>query len=450
MPDVAFEDWSATDLLDAFRDQRATPLDAADAYLARIARYDASLNSFLTVEPRQVTAAAARSTARYAAGTARPLEGLPIAVKDMIDTAGLRTTYGSAIFRDHVPATDARVITALQNAGAIVLGKTATHEYAWGITTDGHAYRPTRNPWDTARTAGGSSGGSAVAVAARLAPVAIGTDTVGSVRIPAAFCGVIGFKPTFGAIDRGGVFQLAPSLDHVGLIARTVDDVRLLWKMCAQGPPAPTERTAPPDVRIGAYLPPEGPGRLAVSRLREQLNRIGLRTQTIAPFAEDALAVAAVVVGFEGLRVHRQKGLWPTRHAEYEPDVATRLSTAQQLSDGDYASAKLARVGIREKAAEILETFDLIISPVSLAQPLHLDDRSDASRTAFRRQVMSQTALANLIGAPTLTLPVGLDGSGLPLGAQLMAAPGRDGFLLDVAARIAEVTSPSSAPPSVL
>lgn len=449
MPDAAFEDWSASDLLAAFRAGRATPLEVVDAYLERIARFDTLLNSFVTVEPRRAVAAAARSTARYAAGTARPLEGLPIAVKDLIDTAGLRTTYGSAIFRDHVPTADAGIVTALQEAGAIVVGKTATHEYAWGITTNGQAYGPTRNPWDLSRTAGGSSGGSAVAVAARLAPAAIGTDTVGSVRIPAAFCGVIGFKPSFGVLDRRGVFPLAPSLDHVGLMARTVDDVRILWQICAPGRPRSAERTTPEDVRVGVCLPPEEPGSLAVSRLLEQLTLIGLPSRPVAPFALDALAVAGIIVGFEGLGVHRRKGLWPTRRTEYEPDVMARLSSGQRLDEDDYASAQLARRRIRQEAAEILGTFDVVVSPVSLAQPIRLDEHDDDRRAAFRRQVMSQTALANLIGAPTLTLPVGLDGNGLPLGAQLMAAPGRDEFLLDLADRIVAVMSPIRTPPSV-
>lgn len=432
---------STLDLLRAFRDGRLRPDEVAEDALRRIEHQNPQVNAYVTVDPRQVRAAAAESTERYRHGTARPLEGVPVAVKDLIDTAGLRTTYGSAIFRDYVPAADAVVVAALRQAGAVVLGKTATHEFAWGITTDGKAYGPTRNPWNPSRTAGGSSGGSGAALAAGMAGVALGTDTVGSVRIPAAFCGVVGFKPTFGILDRAGVFPLAPSLDHVGLLARSVADVRLLWSVLAPSappatPPAST-RLALGSIRVGVWQPAEdGPGQVAVTRLCDLLRVIGLAAEPVSAPDVDALALTGAIVGYQGLRVHTEAGLWPGRRRDYEPDVAARLAAAESISAEQYAAAQLARGELRQQLRETFTAVDLLLSPVSLTQPAPLQDRDPATIASFRRRVMSQTAIADLIGAPSIALPVGLDLDGLPLGAQLMAAPRRDTLLLDLAEQV--------------
>ena len=176
------------------------------------------------MQAREQARAAERA---YARGEARPLEGLTLAVKDLYDTAGVRTTYGSRIFADHVPDADAELVRRAKQAGAIVVGKTLTHEFAWGITSVNPHFPPCRNPYDPERVPGGSSGGSAVALATGAAALALGTDTGGSIRIPAAFCGVSGLKPTYGALSLDGVQPLAPTLDHAGPMARTPADVRL-------------------------------------------------------------------------------------------------------------------------------------------------------------------------------------------------------------------------------
>jgi aspartyl-tRNA(Asn)/glutamyl-tRNA(Gln) amidotransferase subunit A len=438
MPDPALHRYTARELLDAFRRGAVTPAEAAHAYLGRIDELDGRLRAFVTVDHRQVLADAEAATARYGARTARPLEGLPIAVKDLIDTRGLRTTYGSAMFGQHVPARDASVVTALSEAGAIVLGKTTTHEFAWGITTDGSAYGPTRNPWDHARSAGGSSGGSAVALAGRLAPLALGTDTVGSVRIPAAFCGIVGFKPTFGTIDRAGVFPLAVSLDHIGVMARNVADVRVVWEtLTSPCSGAPAEWTLD-RMRVGlAMRDSRGPARLAVSRLSARLADLGIDSgECPIPPGDDVLALAGTIVAAEGLGVHTRQRLWPGRRAEYERDVAARLESAERVTAEQHAAAQVARADLRQAMNETFEQWDVLGSPVSLAQPIRIDEAAGERLARFRRDAMSQTALASLIGAPALTVPTGPDRDGLPVGVQLLAAPGNDSLLLHLAERL--------------
>src|SRR5690349_12410795 len=190
----------------------------------------AELGAFVTLTLERAREEAKRAEKAYADGTARPLEGLTLAVKDLYDTEGVETTYGSKIYKGHVPKADAHAVRRAREAGAIVVGKTLTHEFAWGITSNNPHFPPCRNPWDPDRIPGGSSGGSAVAVATGQAALALGTDTGGSIRIPAAFCGISGLKPTYNRIAATGIFPLARSLDHAGPMARTPEDVRLLFE----------------------------------------------------------------------------------------------------------------------------------------------------------------------------------------------------------------------------
>ena len=211
-----------------------SPVDIVQNYISRINQINSKLNAFVTVSADAALRAARIAEEEIRVGKYRgPLHGIPVAIKDIVDTSGIRTTYGSAIFRDNVPLRDATVVSRLKNAGAIILGKTNTHEFAFGVTTNNPHYGPTRNPWDLDRIPGGSSGGSAAAVAASLCCSAVGTDTGGSVRIPSAFCGTVGFKPTYGRISTAGVFPLAPGMDHVGPIVSSVQDAAVMLQVLA-------------------------------------------------------------------------------------------------------------------------------------------------------------------------------------------------------------------------
>jgi len=218
---------SATALAGGYREGAFTPVEVIDALTQQIESINPQINAFTTTVFEQAAADAVRCTQELRGGSDKPLLGIPVAIKDLVDTAGIRTTYGSRIFSGQTPERNARIVDQLIEAGAIIVGKTATHEFAWGFTTDNPHFGPTRNPWATNRISGGSSGGSAAALAAQLVPLAIGTDTGGSIRLPAAYCGVSGLKPSFGSLSLDGIFPLAPSLDHVGPMARTPQDLDL-------------------------------------------------------------------------------------------------------------------------------------------------------------------------------------------------------------------------------
>ena len=211
------------------RRRKISPVELLDAVLERIERLNPELNAFITVAAEQARADARRAEREIARGKHRgPLHGIPLPLKDNIETQGIRTTAGSKILANFVPARDADVVTALRQAGAVIIGKTNLHEFAYGITNENPHYGPARNPWDRTRVSGGSSGGSAVALASGMGFGSAGTDTGGSIRIPSALCGIVGLKPTFGRVSVRGVIPLSVSLDHVGPLARSVDDVALL------------------------------------------------------------------------------------------------------------------------------------------------------------------------------------------------------------------------------
>src|SRR3954447_22225376 len=250
---------TALELRAGYAARSFSPVEVLDALAARIEAREPAVNAFITLDLDAARAQAQAAEREHAGGRARLLAGIPVAVKDIFDTAGLRTTYGSAIFADHVPDRDATAVRRLREAGAVVLGKTLTHEFAWGITSENPHFGPCRNPHDLERVAGGSSGGSAAVLAYGGAPLALGSDTGGSIRIPAAFCGVAGLKPTYGRVSAAGVLPLAPSLDPTGPLARTpADAVLALQAIRGSAPAAPaTARQAPE--------PPDPPGKPRVA-----------------------------------------------------------------------------------------------------------------------------------------------------------------------------------------
>ncbi|HEY0584004.1 MAG TPA: amidase, partial [Chloroflexota bacterium] len=216
------------------KEKKISPVDLTEAYLARIAALDPTLNTYIRVLADSARAAARQAEAEISQGTYRgPLHGIPVGIKDLFDVAGVPTTMGSKILADNVPTSDATVVSKLKQAGAIVLGKQNLHEFAFGITSENPHYGVVRNPWDTDRVPGGSSGGTAAAVAAGLCAAGLGSDTGASIRAPASFCGTVGLKPTYGRVGRGGVLPLAWSLDHPGPLARSVADCALMLQAIA-------------------------------------------------------------------------------------------------------------------------------------------------------------------------------------------------------------------------
>ena len=432
---------SASELLAGYRSRELTPPDVVAALAERIDALDGALGSFTTVCGARALEEAAAAERAYARGEARPLEGVPFAAKDLIDSEGVRTTYGSRIFKSHVPRSDAPALAAVRAAGGILLGKTQTHEFAWGITSINEAMGSSRNPWDPARVPGGSSGGSGVAVAAGFVPFALGTDTGGSVRIPAAFCGVVGMKPSFGRVSVAGVWPLAPSLDHVGALARTPGDAALLL-----GDPAPAPAVATVVVCPDLHLVPLGAAQQrAYDAALEALATLGAGIEERGlPEAELAGDAFRVVQLYEAGRVHRGAGLWPDRADDYGADVRRRLELSDTVTEADYSAALADVVRLRDGFAGLLDDGALLVTPMSAVSPPAFSDSE--ARRGFRQAVMPYTWPHNLAGLPSCAVRAGFDDDGLPVGVQIAAAPGGDTAVLAAVAALYDATQDVQAP----
>ncbi|MBX6352242.1 MAG: amidase [Thermoflavifilum sp.] len=427
-------------------------------FLERIRRYDPDLGAFVAVNEHAVEEARRIDEARKRGDAVGPLAGIVVAIKDLLDTAGLRTGYGGWHFRDHVPSADATVVRRLKAAGAIVIGKTNLHEYAYGTTTENPHYGTSRNPWDRGRIAGGSSGGSAVAVAAGLCCAAIGTDTGGSIRIPAAVCGHVGLKPTYGRVSKAGVFPLASSLDHVGPMTRTVADAALLLQVMAGPDPAdPTTATVPVpeydptpasgEVRVGVprqfFFEQCNPAvRDVVRTTLERLQALGFRVVEVdIPDIDQVPAMQQATIASEALAVHEERlRETPERFGE---DVRTRLASGTEIRGVDYVRAQAFRQGFRAKVMEILSQVDVIATPTTpiTATPIGAAYTEVEGRSVHVRGHLTRyTNPWNLSGLPAITLPCGLTPDGLPVGLQLVGPAWGERKLLRVAARVEEIT----------
>jgi aspartyl-tRNA(Asn)/glutamyl-tRNA(Gln) amidotransferase subunit A len=395
---------TAVELRAAFAARELSPVELIDA-----AAEHPELGAFVTLTLDSAREEAKAAERAYKDGTARPLEGLTLAVKDLYDTEGVPTTYGSSIFKGHVPKADAYAVQRAKSAGAIVVGKTLTHEFAWGITSNNPHFPPCCNPWDPERIPGGSSGGSAVALATGGAALALGTDTGGSIRIPAAFCGVSGLKPTYNQIPASGVFPLARSLDHAGPMGRTPADVRLFHEALTGGRPH-TEK----------------PSRVAICP--------DLHLHTLAPgiqraFDDAASALGAFEVGFdEAARIYpafvaiqsveaalAHADLFPTRKAEYGEDVAARIERARTVTLDEYVEATATRERLRASFARVFAVADLLLTPIHALPP----ELRGVGAQSFRDAVLPYTVPQDLAGLPSAAVPVGFDELGLPVGVQL-------------------------------
>jgi aspartyl-tRNA(Asn)/glutamyl-tRNA(Gln) amidotransferase subunit A len=422
---------SASELLAGYARREFTPVEVVHALAARIERLDPSLGAFWTL---------CLDRARDEAASPRPgpLSGVPFAAKDLFDTAAVRTTYGSRMFASHVPDRDAALVAAVRAAGGILIGKTQTHEFGWGITSVNDAMGSSRNPWDQTRVPGGSSGGSGVALAARMAPLALGTDTGGSIRIPAAFCGVTGLKPTYGSVDLTGAWPLAPSLDHAGPMARTPGDLALLLdalRSRADGGGWGGGVARPLSAVLEGVTVVVSPDLSLPAGVTDVLESLGAAVvERGLPADERVYAAFATVQLVEAAHVHREAGLYPERAAEYGKDVRTRLEHAVATDHADYVRACAERERIRSEYARLLAGGDLLVTPVSDGPPVvAAEDRSPAGRE-FRSRVLPLTVPHDLLGLPSCAVRAGFDELGLPVGIQIAAAPWRDEHVLRAAA----------------
>lgn len=436
-----------------YRARTFSPAEVTRAALDRIAATDPFIHAWVEVAAEEALAAAAAAERELAAGIDRgPLHGVPIGVKDIFDVAGLSTRCGSAARSDAPPATrDSGAAASLRRAGAVVLGKTVTQEFAAGVIS-----APARNPWDPSRVPGGSSGGSAAAVAVGACYAALGSDTGGSIRIPAAACGVTGFKPSFGELDTSGVAPLAWSLDTVGAIARTVDDTALLLDTLTENSSLALAGEAQDDgtlrgVRVGVPRPFFfewlQPGVLA--SVEETIATLRDLDATIvdAPWGEAAAARACafIINRVETAAVHERVAVnEPERFARYGPELRLRIAAGRDIPAALYLRALRSRESIRETMTALFaaQRLDAILAPtlpttaVAAADPVIAGTgREESIGAGWTRLTMP----FNATGQPVLAVPVGLGDDGLPVGVQLAGRPGDERALFRVGGALERV-----------
>jgi aspartyl-tRNA(Asn)/glutamyl-tRNA(Gln) amidotransferase subunit A len=414
-------------LADALHAKKISSLEATFACIARIEKYDSKFNTFITLDRAGAVAAARRADAELAAGKGRgPLHGVPIAIKDNIDVAGLPCTAASAAFVHRQPTDDAEVVRRLRAAGAIILGKLNLHEVAYGATGSISYPRPARNPWDAERITGGSSSGPAAAVAAGFCYGAVGTDTGGSIRIPAAMCGVAGLKPSYGLVSGKGVMPLSETYDHIGPICRSSADIRLMLAAMTGQAVAPSRR-ALAGLRLGALREPlsycdTGFSPEVAAAFENALRLAG----TIAASIIDARLRAPApdrIIEAEAYRFHAATAA--ATPGLYDPRTLASIMDGAAVSDQELAGARAGLLAARANAAGAFREFDLVLIPTVLRTPPTLAEATDPFELTD-----ACTFIFNQLGLPALTLPSGAFADGMPMGLTIAGPPGADGQLL--------------------
>ena len=434
------------------RARTVSPVEVTEAHLARIERVDPALNAFVTVMTAEARAAARQAEAEIAAGRWRgPLHGVPIGVKDIFDTAGVRTTNGSSFYRDHVPAQDAEAVRRLKAAGAVLLGKCNTHEFAAGSTTNNPWYGASRNPWALDRSPGGSSGGSGAAVAAFLCPGATGSDTGGSIRGPAACCGIVGLKPTYGRVSLRGIYPNAISLDHAGPLARTARDAGLLLQgMAGYDRHDPTsvdvpvpDFTAEIETGVGGlrlarcpdlhFLELDAAVARALDDAARVLEGLGAKLETVSfPLAGEVQRTREALGRGEFLALHRDRF---AAHPEgYGKDLHARFAEGARVSTDDYVRACRMREAIRRDFDELLRVVDAVILPTAPCEAPLIDGtaRLNGKDVTFGSGV-AMRQVVNVAGLPAVAVPIGFGAAGLPLSMQIVGPAWGEAKVLRIA-----------------
>ncbi|MFE0413387.1 amidase [Streptomyces tendae] len=434
---------------EAVRTRRLSPVELVDSVLERIGRTEPRLQAYVTVTAERARRAARAAEEDIAAGRHHgPLHGVPMGLKDLIDVAGIATSASSRVRAGHRAEASSTVAARLEAAGAVLVGKTHTHEFAYGLTTP-----QTSNAWHPGRVAGGSSGGSAVAVAAGTATFALGTDTGGSIRVPAALNGVVGLKPTYGLVPRHGVTSLSWSLDHVGPITRTVEDAALvLAALAGDDPRDPASLTAPAaryrpaagtdltGLRVGVprnyyfdHVDPEVEA--AVRDAIDQLEALGARLVEVGiPMTRYIQATQWGLMVPEATAYHERT--LRTVPELYRADVRVLLEAGELMPAGDYLRAQRSRTLMRREWAALLREVDLVAAPTvpmtAVAAGQETVTWADGTAEAVSDAYVRLSSPANITGVPALSLPVGHDTTGLPIGMQLLGRPHGERVLLRV------------------
>ena len=421
--------------------REAGPVEITRAFLDRIDAHNAVLNAFVTLDHEHAIVAAQAAQRDIDAGNYRgPLHGIPIAHKDLYATAGLRTTGGSRVLENNVPRADATTVARLRDAGTVLLGKTNTHEFAYGPTNAVSMFGPVRNPWDTGRISGGSSGGTGAAVAAGLVPIATGSDTGGSIRIPAACCGITGLKPTYGRVSRAGILPLCWSMDHAGPLARSAYDAALMLDAIAGPDPADAASSTLPAGSYAAELGSDVTGlRIGVPRRyfydRAQAAVVACVDAALAiledagatlvpveiPHAEFAPAAAMAIYLAEATAYHDDT--LNERAGLYDEQVRTFLELGDQILAKDYLHAQRFRTLLGGEVNTAFEQVDVLAMPATPITATPFDTETvpvNGTDDSVFGALLRNTEPFNLTGLPAVVAPCGFDGEGLPVSVQFV------------------------------
>jgi aspartyl-tRNA(Asn)/glutamyl-tRNA(Gln) amidotransferase subunit A len=441
---------------ESLRARRVSSVELVTAAIDRIERLNSQLCAFITVTAEQAFEQARTADRELASGTDRgPLHGIPIALKDLFATRGIRTTAGSLVYKDYVPDFDAAVVERLRAAGAISVGKLNMHEMAYGITSANPHFGPVRNPWNPEHSPGGSSGGSAAALAAQIVYMAMGTDTGGSIRIPAAFCGTVGLKPTYGRVSRHGVLPLGYSLDHMGPLTRSVRDAALtLNAIAGRDPKDPTSSRRP----VVDYVPEEGcsirglrvgfPENFFFDRLnpdvesavRGAIARAESLGATVRPVRlPDMLALNAVARMVLLAEASAVASPALDRRELFGSDVLALLDQGRLVPAVDYINAQRLRRRMRREFDELWNDVDCLFTPTTPNTAPKIGDTTVRLGGVDEDVRLATTRLVrgiNALGYPALSIPCGLSGSGLPIGLQIIGPPFEEARILSVGAAL--------------
>lgn len=438
---------TVAELSQLLRDRKLSPVELTTLCLDRIERLNPILNAFVTVTADSALAQAREAEVEIQKGRRRgPLHGVPLALKDLFDTAGVRTTAASAVFSDRVPNQDCEVVRRLKRAGAVLLGKLNMHEFAYGGSGVVSSFGPVRNPWSEEHIAGGSSSGSAAAVAAGMCYGALGTDTGGSIRLPAAYCGAVGLKPTYGRVSTRGVLPLSWSCDHVGPITRSVADAALVLQAIAGHDPEDPGSVDVPVTDYSSALQQTEPLRVGIPRahfyeeldpeiesaMAAAISQIGKMASDVRevelPAASDTMVLRAEAYAYHFETVRKSPEL-------YHPDTLRRIRSGEEISAMDYIRARRAIEEHRRSIRTLFESLDVLITPTTPVPATRIAELLANMENLRSREIvmLRNTRPFNALGLPTISIPCGFTKMGLPIGMQITGAPWAEGMVLHVA-----------------